>query len=101
MLDGIELVFHLVKLKSASTRLNELATSLDNNKLEYTFDKSKGETADKMMELVAKYNELGASLAQLVWDVKASTDMTREGVKNADDQLASCWQSIVSTIRKV
>lgn len=100
MSNGIELAFFLVELKIASTRLNNLATSLDSNRLQFSFSKSQGDTADKFIELVAKYNELGTSLSQLVKDVKASTDMTSEGVKNADQHLASCWNSLENNLGK-
>ncbi len=91
---NLELAFYLVELKYASIGLQNLATALDSNKLQFTFNKSKGETVDKLAELVVKYNEFGASLSQLVKDVKKSTDMTSEGVKKADQHLAKCWESI-------
>lgn len=94
MSSNIELAFDLIELKYASIQLQKIATSLDSNKLQFSFIKSKGETADGFVELIAKYNELGANLAQLVKDVKASTDMTSAGVKNADQQLASCWDAL-------
>lgn len=100
MANGIELAFYLVELKIASTRLNNLAISLDSNRLQFSFTKSQGDTVDKFLELIAKYNELGASLSQLVKDVKASTDMTSEGVKNADQHLASCWSTLESSLEK-
>ncbi|MGM9603397.1 MAG: hypothetical protein ACI3W5_17650 [Faecousia sp.] len=100
MPSGIELAFFLIELKIASTRLNNLATSLDSNRIQFSFSKSQGDTADKFMELVAKYNELGASLSQLVKDVKASTDMTSQGVKTADQNLASCWSTLESSLGK-
>jgi len=100
MANGIELAFYLVELKCASIKLNKLAGSLDANKLQFSFGKSRGDTADKFTDLVAKYNELGSTLSQLVKDVKRSTDMTREGIKNADQHLALCWNPIESDLDK-
>ncbi|MCD7804389.1 MAG: hypothetical protein LUH03_04445 [Oscillospiraceae bacterium] len=95
---NFELAFFFVELKSASTKLNNLAASLDSNKIQFSFSKSQGETADKFMELVAKYNELGDDLAQLVREVKESVDMTSDCAKNADSNLASCWASLGSVL---
>ena len=43
MASGIELAFFLIELKIASTRLNNLATSLDSNRIQFSFSKSQSE----------------------------------------------------------
>lgn len=96
--DG-ELFFDLMQLKVASNKLNSIAQTLDSQKLEIGFDISSGDVADKIMLLAKKYNELGTSLAELVRDVKDSVDLTREGIKNADNDLAKRWKgNIIASV---
>lgn len=88
-----EMFFDLIKLKIASKRLRDLAQKLASNKLDVSFEVSSGEVTDSVLALAQKYNELGNSLSELIYDVQYSVDQTRDGIKQADDNLAKRWDS--------
>ncbi len=88
-----EIIINPAKLIDAEEKLNRLKTNIGNRKANVSFSSSKGETADNLIELAKRMEEVKNKIALLYGNTSNALTATRTSFNETDNSIANYFNT--------